>query len=54
VIDGEQVRMQPVELGQRNDVDAQVVKGLSPEQTVVLHPPDTLIDGTRVSVRETP
>jgi HlyD family secretion protein len=54
LIDGEQVRMQPVELGQRNDVDAQVLKGLSPQQTVVLHPPDTLTDGTRVTVRPIP
>jgi HlyD family secretion protein len=54
LIDGEQVRLQPVELGQRNDVDAQVLQGLSPAQTVVLHPPDTLTDGTRVSVRATP
>ena len=51
VIEGEHVRLQPVELGQRNDVDAQVVKGLSPGQTVVLHPPDTLIDGARVTIR---
>ena len=54
IIDGEQVKLQPVELGQRNDVDAQVMKGLSPQQTVVLHPPDTLTDGARVRVRATP
>jgi HlyD family secretion protein len=53
-VDGEQARLQPVELGQRNDVDGQVVKGLSPGQTVVLHPPDTLMDGARISVRATP
>ncbi len=52
-IEGERVRLQPVELGQRNDVDAQVVKGLSAGQTVVLHPPDTLTDGARIRVRET-
>ena len=51
VVEGEQVRLQPVELGQRNDVDGQVLKGLSPQQTVVLHPPDTLMDGARVAVR---
>jgi HlyD family secretion protein len=53
-VDGEQARLQPVELGQRNDVDGQVLKGLSQGQTVVLHPPDTLMDGARVSVRATP
>ena len=54
LVDGEQVRLQPVELGQRNDVEGQVLKGLSPQQTVVLHPPDTLMDGARISVRATP
>jgi HlyD family secretion protein len=51
VVDGEQVWMQPVELGQRNDVDGQVLEGLTPGQMVVLHPPDTLMDGARVTVR---
>jgi HlyD family secretion protein len=50
-VEGEQVRLQPVDLGQRNDVDGQIVKGLSPGQMVVLHPPDTLMDGARVTVR---
>ena len=36
---------------QRNDVDAQVLEGLSPQQAVVLHPPDTLADGARVTIR---
>jgi HlyD family secretion protein len=51
VIDGDLVRLQPVQLGQRNDVEGQVVGGLVPGQTVVLHPPDTLADGARVNVR---
>ncbi len=51
VVDGEQAKMQPVGLGQRNDVDGQVLKGLSSGQTVVLHPPDTLMDGARIRVR---
>jgi HlyD family secretion protein len=54
LVDAEQARLQPVELGQRNDVEGQVLKGLSPQQTVVLHPPDTLMDGARISVRATP
>ena len=53
LVDGEQVRLQPVVLGQRNDEEAQVTKGLSPGQTVVLHPPDTLTDGARVRLRST-
>jgi len=51
VIDGDLVRLQPVQLGQRNDVEGQVLGGLMPGQTVVLHPPDTLADGARVNVR---
>jgi HlyD family secretion protein len=54
VIDGERVRLTITELGQRNDQEAQILKGLSAGQTVVLHPPDTLTDGTRVRVRSTP
>jgi HlyD family secretion protein len=53
LVEGEQVRLQAVELGQRNDEEAQVIRGLSPGQTVVLHPPDTLMDGARISVRAT-
>ena len=33
------------------DTYPQVLKGLTPGQTVVLHPPDTLMDGARVTVR---
>ena len=51
LVEGEQAKLQPVELGQRNDVEGQAVKGLSPQQTVVLHPPDTLMDGARITVR---
>jgi HlyD family secretion protein len=54
LIDGEQVRLALTQLGQRNDEEAQIIKGLSAGQTVVLHPPDTLTDGARVRVRSTP
>jgi hypothetical protein len=40
-----------VRLGQRNADYGQVVSGLDAGATVVLHPPDTLSDGTRVVVR---
>jgi HlyD family secretion protein len=52
VVDGEHARLQTVQLGQRNDVEAQVVGGLAEGQTAVLHPPDTLVDGARVKIRE--
>jgi HlyD family secretion protein len=43
--------LRPVEIGQRNDTDVQIVKGLTAGETLVLHPPDTLADGMRVVMR---
>jgi len=51
VLDNGVARLQMVQIGQRNDTEAQVTSGLSVGQTIVLHPPDTLADGTRVVVR---
>jgi HlyD family secretion protein len=51
VVDDGRARLQDVQIGQRNDIEAQVTSGLSAGQTIVLHPPDTLEDGTRVTVR---
>ena len=51
VVNEGRVQLQPVHIGQRNDRDGQVLKGLSEGQTVVVHPPDTLTDGARVRVR---
>jgi HlyD family secretion protein len=51
VVDNGVARLQTVKLGQRNDVDAQITSGLSAGQTLVLHPPDTLTEGTRVTIR---
>jgi HlyD family secretion protein len=51
VVDGGIARQQTVQLGQRSDVEAQIAGGLSPGQTVVLHPPDTLTEGARVTIR---
>jgi HlyD family secretion protein len=44
-------RLQMVQVGQRNESAAQIVGGLEPGQSIVLHPPDTLEDGTRVVIR---
>jgi len=52
VVDAGRVRRQLVELGQRNDTEAQITAGLEAGATVVLHPPDTLSDGMGVTVRE--
>ena len=51
VIDNGWARVQPVQLGQRSDREAQIVKGLSEGQTVVMFPPDTLEEGARVAIR---
>jgi HlyD family secretion protein len=51
VADG-RVRRQTVQLGQRNENEGQITGGLEAGATIVLHPPDTLTDGARVTVRE--
>jgi HlyD family secretion protein len=51
VVNDERAHLTAVMLGQRNATEAQVASGLSPGQTVVLHPPDTLNDGMRVKTR---
>jgi len=50
-VENDRARVKTVMLGQRNPTDAQVTGGLSEGQTVVLHPPDTLMDGMRVKTR---
>ena len=51
VVDNDRARLQIVELGQRNNEFGQILGGLDAGQAVVLHPPDTLTDGTRVRER---
>ena len=52
VVNEGRVRRQMVQLGQRNENEGQIISGLEPGATIVMHPPDTLTDGTRVTVRE--
>jgi HlyD family secretion protein len=52
VVEQGRARRRTVQLGQRNENDGQIVSGLEAGATVVLHPPDTLTDGTRVTTRE--
>jgi HlyD family secretion protein len=52
VVDGARARRVALELGLRTNLEAEVRSGLTEGQQVVLHPPDTLTDGTRVTVRE--
>ena len=52
VVEEGRVRRQTVQLGQRNENEGQITSGLEAGATIVLHPPDTLTDGARVTVRE--
>jgi HlyD family secretion protein len=52
VVDQGRVRRQTAQLGQRNENEGQITSGLEAGATIVLHPPDTLTDGSRVTVRE--
>ncbi|MGE0816200.1 MAG: efflux RND transporter periplasmic adaptor subunit [Vicinamibacterales bacterium] len=49
VVDGGRARRRTIEIGQRNGESAQVTAGLEAGATVVLHPPDTLVDGARIT-----
>ena len=51
VVDDGRARWHPVEIGQRNDDVAEVVSGIDDGTRLVLHPPDTLIDGARIRER---
>lgn len=45
-------RATPVEIGHRNGTAAEVTRGLSPGDRVILHPSDAVADGTPVEERE--
>jgi HlyD family secretion protein len=51
-IEGGRARVREVEVGRRNGLTAQVLKGLEAGTRVVVHPPDTLADGARLAPRE--
>ncbi len=44
-------QLQPVQVGHRNGLRAQITEGLSEGARVVTHPGDALADGSRISVR---
>jgi HlyD family secretion protein len=50
-IEGGRARVRPVQLGHRNESDGQILSGVSEGETAIQHPPDTLVEGTRVTVR---
>jgi HlyD family secretion protein len=49
--DGGRARIREVDVGRRNGLTAQVLQGLEPGARVIVHPPDTLADGTRIKLR---
>jgi HlyD family secretion protein len=51
VVDKGRAKMVPVEIGRRNGLSAEIVKGLTEGETVVAHPDDQVRDGVRVKAR---
>ena len=50
-IEDDSVRLTSIAIGQRNDMHAQVIDGLVAGTQVVLHPPNELQDGMRITPR---
>lgn len=51
VMDGDQARVTRVTIGQQTPRTAEVLSGLAAGQVVIVHPPDTITDGTLVTKR---
>jgi HlyD family secretion protein len=49
VVDADHARRVAIEVGPRNDMEAQVLKGLTPGQTVIAYPSDDIADGVAVT-----
>ncbi len=52
VVDGGHARLTKVEIDHHNGIDAEVTGGVSEGQAVILHPSDTVADGTSVKARK--
>jgi HlyD family secretion protein len=52
VLDGEHARERSVEIGRRSGLQVQVLSGLEPSETVIVHPSDRVADGVRVRPRD--
>ena len=50
-LEGRSARLQPVEVGTRNNNEAWLRSGLTEGQTVIVYPPATIRDGSKVRVR---
>ncbi len=51
VVEDGRARVRDVQVGRRNGVAAEIVSGLAPGDRVVVHPPDTVAEGVRVTER---
>jgi HlyD family secretion protein len=50
VVEAEVVRQRPVEVGHRDGLQAEVLRGLAPGDLVLTHPSDAVTEGVRVAV----
>ena len=51
VVENKRAKIRTVEVGQRNGLVAEIVKGLTEGEPVIAHPDDRLADGSRVRLR---
>lgn len=51
VVEGKKVGLREVEIGHRSAAEAEVLQGLSEGETVILHPPKAISDGTRITIQ---
>lgn len=51
VADDGRAKLRPLQIGQRNGLQVQVLAGLQAGESVILHPDDKLADGTRIKPR---
>jgi len=52
VVRGNRAEIQPIVLGERDDIHAQVLGGLHPGDQVILHPSDRVLNGTHVTATD--
>jgi multidrug efflux pump subunit AcrA (membrane-fusion protein) len=50
-IEGKKAKLREVEIRHRSAAEAEVLNGLSEGETVILHPPKAISDGTRVNIQ---
>jgi HlyD family secretion protein len=51
IVENDRARRRLLELGHQNGREAEVISGLDEGSQVILHPPDNLVDGARISER---